>query len=391
MVKKIRSNNPSCKIIAGGPLHWTFSPEYILNKIKDIDVVICNEGEFTFCELISSLIKQKPYTEIQGIYYREKNSIQKTSSRGLLQSDQITQPDWSIINRTFFPKLLPIQTARGCVYDCSFCSEVGFWGKPVRFRSNEAVFKEIEQNINMFGTSTFRFVDSCFTAPEERCVKLCDGFIERFIKNGIPIKWSSYARINTLTPKLIEKIKEAGCVAVDIGMESGNSKILQNMKKNYSKKDILAAIENLRKEQIISHCNVVVGFPGETVETVSETTDILNVAQPDTYHCMQLFVANNTHLSNNRQLYLLEGHQLHWQHPTMSNETAATSIKKITQQIKSSCLFIAGEYISILLSAKGFSIEQIKSLFSNLKEGILPNQYAEMIKCLSYRGDFPNH
>lgn len=379
IAKIIKTNNPDSIIIIGGPLTWSYSPNKILNEIHEIDYVVNNEGEIPFLHLISMINSNGNHKNIKGISFRKDGCVFSTPKEELLETIAIARPDWSLIKYKFKIPVLPIQTARGCVYNCTFCSETGFWSKPVRFRKVESVVKEIENNITNFGITTFRFVDSCFTAPERRCIEICDGIINNFIKNGIKIKWSSYARINTLSEKLIEKLCAAGCIALDIGMESGSNSILKSMNKNYTQKNIIDGIKRLRNHNILTHCNIVVGFPGETSESIKQTVSILNAAQPDTYHCMQLYIANNTVLSKNKEYFNLHGDKLKWQHETMSSDSVGSEILKIIQTTKPSVLFIAGEYIAILLSAAGYSTDQIRNFYRRISSGNITNLDKKMI------------
>jgi radical SAM superfamily enzyme YgiQ (UPF0313 family) len=280
----------------------------------------------------------------------------------------ISAPDWSLINLTDRIPLLPFETMRGCPYQCSFCSEVTYWGKPVRFRNVHEILSEVERDIEQFGITTFRISDSCFSAPEERCIEICDGFIERFIKNGVKFQWSAFSRITNLKPFLIDKVRESGCVALDIGMESGDSSILKGMKKNYESKDIIERVTRVKSSGILAHCNVVVGFPGETNVSIRNTIDTLNVAAPDTYHCMLLYVAPNTDLSINREKYSLYGEKLQWNHATMSCYEAKESMLEIVQSVKNSCLFISGEISAIMLIASGFTPSEVRTFFINIAD-----------------------
>ena len=108
-------------------------------------------------------------------------------------------------------KIFPIETARGCLYNCAFCSEVHYWGKPTRYKSINKVVDDLKQNVDKYQVKTFRFTDSCFTAPVERCMDLCDAIYTECINNKYDIKWTSYARVNNLTDELLEKMKRSGC------------------------------------------------------------------------------------------------------------------------------------------------------------------------------------
>ena len=63
--------------------------------------------------------------------------------------------------------VFPVETSRGCPYDCAICSEVSYWGKPVRYRAIPDVIDELSYDVSAFGVRTFRFADSCFSAPPQ--------------------------------------------------------------------------------------------------------------------------------------------------------------------------------------------------------------------------------
>jgi len=365
----VKRQNPSAIAVIGGPISWSFSPEEILKTAPDVDIIVCGEGEKSFLELVTSIRYNHPLERVKGIVFREGKKIIRTPPRDMMDLNELTPPDWRLIDLRKKMDILPVETARGCVYNCAFCSEVHYWGKPVRFRSTESVIKEIRQNVNDSGIRTFRFVDSCFTAPEERCGEICDSIFEQFIEKGLEIRWTSYARINNLTRDLLKKMRRAGCVALDIGMESGDRDILQSMKKGYSDKRILESIQTAKDMGILTHCNIVVGFPGETHETIDNTIDVLNRANPDTYDCMLLYVAPHSYIYENRESFGVKGERLKWEHQTMTSEEASRAMFSIPEKVSSSCLFPGGEYCAGMLSSLGHSTDEIRSFYRGITRG----------------------
>ena len=380
IVNAIRDKNPDCLIIGGGPLTWSYPPEEIFSAVPDLDFFVNNEGEVTFIELLEAVKLGSEPASVQGISYKCGKVIHTTSPRSKMDPQNIAPPDWSLINLKNRIPLLPFETMRGCPYQCAFCSEVTYWGKPVRFRSIQDILSEMESDIEHFGITTFRISDSCFSAPESRCMEVCKGITERFIKNGVKLKWSAFSRITNLKPALINNLTEAGCVALDIGMESGDTSILKGMKKNYSTTDIIERVSRVRSAGLLAHCNVVVGFPGETKTSIRNTIDTLNEARPDTYHCMLLFVAPNTDLSLHRKEYSLSGDKLNWNHATMSSDEARESMHEIVQSVKNSCLFISGEISSIMLIACGFTRKTVRTFFDNIAHNKISDQEIIMAK-----------
>jgi len=177
---------------------------------------------------------------------------------------------------------------------------------------------------------------------------------------------------------------KAGCVALDIGMESGSDMILKSMGKSYSRRDIVKSVSLLHKYGILSHCNVIIGFPGETVSTVEETVETLNESHPNTYHCMQLYIAQKTLLSENKRKYHLVGSKLRWRHATMTSSEAENEIGKLVRKVTNSCLFIAGEYVAILLTAAGFARQDIAGFFKNIASGTVTDRDLHMMSTFFY-------
>jgi len=223
------------------------------------------------------------------------------------------------------------------------------------------VLDEIKHNVDEFGISTFRFTDSCFSAPPERAAAICNAIYDRFVRNGIAIRWSSYARIDNLTYNLLEKMKHSGCFALDIGVESGAPSILKKMGRNYSKEQIINVAKAARELDMITDFNIVVGFPGETVETVEQTINMLQEAKPDAFSCFVLFVAPHMAISEYQARYGLRGSGLSWSHTTMTSEDAYKALERISQSVTSSCSFPGAESFACYLAAIGYSPKQIRA------------------------------
>jgi p-methyltransferase len=367
VVKTVKQQNPAATVIMGGPLSWSISPSEILEAIPDLDIIVRREGEATFLELVQALRTGATLDGVQGIFFRREGEIVETPSRPFLPVTDLLSPDWSLMDLrlgTSRMRLLPVETSRGCVYNCVYCSEVHYWDKPVRFKPLTAVVEEIRRNVKQCGVSTFRFVDSCFSAPPQRCAEVCDAIYDGCIREGLDIKWSSYARVSNLTIDLLEKMKRAGCVALDIGAESGDPHMLQQMyRRDYSPQEIIEVARRGRAVGILIHYNFVVGFPGETEETIQNTIRVIEEAQPDSYACFLLFLAPNTTLHKEQEKFAITGGGLSWRHATMTSEEAGRAMLEIYRSTSAN-LFPGGEYIAGFLTSLGYSIDEIREFFA---------------------------
>jgi radical SAM superfamily enzyme YgiQ (UPF0313 family) len=364
ITKYVKEKNREATIILGGPISWSYTSEKIMNEIPDIEAIVLQEGEKTFLNLVKKIQQGEPLNQVPGIAYKSKNGIKKTSLSNFLKGSEIPLPDWKKVNLSKRIPILPIETARGCVYKCAFCSETSYWPKPVRLKPVNKIIEELKTNIQKFKIKTFRFVDSCFTAPQKRCAKICDAII----KEHLDIKWTSYARIDNMSRKLLKKMKQSGCVAVDIGMESGDSNILSNMEKNYTPKDIIKSINTAKETDIITHCNLVIGFPGETSETIDNTINTLEKAQPDTYDAYLLDIAPHTKIYKNAEKFGIQGNRLMWRHKTMDTKQAILGIQRIYTTVSATHPFLGGEYFAGVLTSFKYTPKQIRKFFSTFHE-----------------------
>jgi anaerobic magnesium-protoporphyrin IX monomethyl ester cyclase len=367
-------------VVLGGPISWSYSPEYLFEAMPNIDYIVFGEGERTFVEFLESLYngKENLLYRIPGLLYRNDTRSQQEKIRPKISAREFPVPNWGIIDRSKMIRLLPVETARGCPYKCQFCSERTYWDT-VRYKDADAIVAEIKSNIKNFGTTVFRIADSCFSAPVKRCRALCKRLASEFTCNEA-IRWSSFARVDNLQDiATLKDMKDAGCVALDIGMESGDAQVLKNMNKGYSPEMIIRAVTNAKTAGIFTHCNVVVGFPGESKKSISNTIDILNSAKPDSYHCMLFDVAPNTLISKNASRYNLVGTRLQWEHSTMTNTQAVVGMNKIIKNVLHSCLMPMGELVAIFLTAQGHSFNQISMFFNNIRSGTISDKDIAML------------
>ncbi len=361
----IREQNSSATIVLGGPLSWSIAPKKLLETMPNVDYIVQREGETTFLELIDVIHHGGDPYLVNGIAFRRQGDITITPPRPPLDFETLPLPAWELAGIPSPKRLpvLPIETSRGCPYHCAYCSEVTYWGKPVRYRSSKRVVDELRSNARRFGITTFRITDSCFSAPPGRSAQICDAIYEQLIKEGIPIKWSAYARLRNLSPDLLVKMKRSGCVALDIGLESGSPKVLQLMGKDYSPEMAVTIAKAAGETGILTNYNLVIGFPGETAETVQATTELIERAAPDTFACFVFFLAPNTTVYLRRKEYGTKGEGLSWRHATRNSEEAKEAMLKLTRDITSSVSFPAGEHFACYLTSLGYSEREIRDFY----------------------------
>lgn len=386
IVELARRINPSSGIILGGPISWSIPPGQLISQIPDVDYIVVKSGEQSFLELIEAIRQDRDPISVKSLVYKSKEgNLVETPIRSHTDFVDFSRPAWEsmgIPSPNRIP-VLPIETSRGCPNNCAYCSEVTYWGKPVRYRPIDAVVKELEYNVTRYGISTFRFTDSCFSAPPERCSQLCDQIFKNCTKNGMPVKWSAYARIDNLNKELLETMQRSGCVALDLGLESGSETVLRKMGRGYTPQAASEITKIARELGIFTNFNVIVGFPGETRETIAATTETINTAKPDTISCFLFHLPPNTRVFSALDLFKIEGFGHNWKHDTMTSQEANEAMFHMIKQIKYSTHFPGGEYFACFLASLGYSITDIRYFFQtagNLHGNIDGNSSLSLFK-----------
>jgi radical SAM superfamily enzyme YgiQ (UPF0313 family) len=321
-INMIKEHQPESKVIVGNSLGGSI-PE-VLFKTTKVDITIYGEAELTLLEVLNAIKDNsslghplEPLEEIshshigypstvkgegiKGIIYRHENLVVNNGKRKAVKNiDEFPFPDWDMfevekylnqgrkhrVNHAWHFKpedaiVLPINTARGCVFKCTFCHYV-FWHDPYRHRSAENVIAEIKQNQKKYGANFFNFWDELSFHKIEPAEK----FVDELIKADLKIHWSCAIRADLLgkdlDPKgnpiprekrvnLAKKFVKAGCVSAGYSLESGSDKILEAMNKKVKSKFFKEQVSVCRDAGLVTGTSIIIGYPQETKETIAET------------------------------------------------------------------------------------------------------------------------
>lgn len=277
---------PNAILILGGP-HATIYPEHVFKKTH-ASAVVLGEGESTFSELLETFCHGTDFKQVPGLALRnEDNSAFYTEVRRRIDEiDTIPFPYYAGFEHFSFSHYgshppLPAPSAaiissRGCVFDCSYCASVRFWGHTWRYRSPENVLSEIGWLVEEFGVRSLFFYDDNFPVNKGRVIAICEGII----KKGWDIKWACCSHVKMISRELLQAMKASGCVAIDFGVESGDANILKNINKRQSCEDIERAFSLVREADISSQAYLMVGNPGENESTIGNTIKLIGRIKP---------------------------------------------------------------------------------------------------------------
>ncbi|MCJ7559085.1 B12-binding domain-containing radical SAM protein [Candidatus Bathyarchaeota archaeon] len=272
---------PNCLTLLGGS-HVSFWDDKALQECPSLDIVVRKEGENTLLELVQRLEAGKSYHDVIGTTCRKDGKIMKNPDRPYIENlDDLPFPAhhlWPIERlRKHGTIVFPLVTSRGCVYWCDFCTAVRMFGRRYRMRSPKNVVDELEFLQKTFGAHQFTFYDDAFTVDQERAAEICAEIKNRKMK----IEWDCETRVDMVTKELLRNMKEVGCIAVWFGVESGSQQVLDAMRKGISPAQTVKAFKWAKEVGLMTVANVVLGFPGETKETIWETIKFIDRLSPN--------------------------------------------------------------------------------------------------------------
>lgn len=285
IAKELKKVRPDCKIVLGSGL-GTACDKTILENVKEVDVCVRGEGELTFLELVKNNFTG--LENIKGISYRNNSGVKRNIDREPIKDiDSLGLPPYHLFKMELYLKAkfydtgiidlrketkiknfrtAVIITSRGCPYNCNFCGKII---PQCRLRSVEKIIEEIKYLRNKYQINAVHFIDELFVINKERTKKLC----EELKKLTLP--WDCQGRVNLVDDEILQIMKDAGCVAIGFGVESGDPEVLKNMNKQTMPEQIEKAILGAKKAGLYIKNQLIFGYPGETKETIENTVKLM--------------------------------------------------------------------------------------------------------------------
>ncbi|MBZ0274212.1 B12-binding domain-containing radical SAM protein [bacterium] len=273
---RLKERLPDLKVFVGGPgAGWRESRDHIRQLCGDlVDGFIVGEGELACDELLRRLRDGAPLANLPGfVSGRPDGEECVIPGHFITDMNQLPIPDFSDFRLADYEEQgLVVEWNRGCVARCTYCSINDYWNA-FRFKAPEKVADELRTLHERHGISRFTIVDPMVNGDPELLDAICDAIVA----TGIHVKWSAGISPNRIVGKsTFEKMKAAGCFKLEFGVDSGSRTMLRKMGKRFKPDEAGQMMRDCKDAGIQVMLYLIVGFPGETDETVQETCDWLD-------------------------------------------------------------------------------------------------------------------
>jgi len=283
-LRELKQVHPQLATIVFGS-HPTFMPEYSLAQ-DSVDIIVRHEPEFIIRDLFRAMRDGgEAWKRVGGIGFREGSKIVLNPQYPFIDLDELPFPDVTMLPEgiDYYNPLvrrvpyMTTTTSKGCPGRCTFCTAPYFDGMKVRFQSTDYVVREIEYFLE-YGHREVYFRDDTFFVWKKRDREIC----QEIIRRKLDVTWIANARIGMIDKETMMLAREAGCHTIKFGVESGVQEILDNVRKGYRVEQAYETFRWAKEAGLNTHAHVMLGMPGDTIETVEQTIQAVKELDPTT-------------------------------------------------------------------------------------------------------------
>lgn len=275
--EEVKKFNPEIPVVWGGPHPSVLPKQTIIDPT--VDIIIQGDGEKTFLKLAQALKKKKSLRKIPGLFFKKGNEVIRTRQAPLIDLNKMPDIPYQLVDvYQYLPRrgevlTLDMETSRGCPYRCRFCYNPFFNRGRWRALKAEIVLERVKKVVKKYKIKGIWFVDDEFFIDLKRARKIIEGLMEMNLRWTIQgVTANSVLRMDDSFLSLLEK---SGCEQLNIGAESGSSRILKMINKGITPRDILAVNRKLKPYKIMPWFYFMIGFPRETKADVYKTVNLV--------------------------------------------------------------------------------------------------------------------
>jgi radical SAM superfamily enzyme YgiQ (UPF0313 family) len=269
--ERIKAAHPEAKIVLGGPAATSLAYN-IMRECACVDFVVRGEGDMVFPRFLKNLSENSEPARLPGIIFRNGDTFAEgPAPERIYDLDLVPFPSRSLLPLEEYRQTIPIITARGCPYRCSFCDGGALRGQRCVMRSIENVMAESMECASRTGIRDVAFLDDTFVLSRERVLAFCDAFA----RLDTDFQWGAMGRIDLMDETMFRRMADAGCSKVYFGAESGSDVVLKRIRKGFTSKDVSQQIRAATRCFEKVTVSFIWGFPFETLADFYDTLTLV--------------------------------------------------------------------------------------------------------------------
>lgn len=261
------------QVVVGGP-HATFLPEEAMGHA---DFVVRGEGELALPALVRALElggDDRRLAEVPGLTWRATDGrISHNPLSAPVDLAELPAPDWTLVRAgvgrdgRVGSGSIPIQTSRGCPYNCTFCSVTSVFGRRMRYESAASVVERVRAVGNR--RCYVFFYDDNFAVSRDRVGEICEGLLDAGLTR---LRWMAQVRADVARdPELLGLMRRAGAHTFFVGLESAHPEVLAAARKRQRIEEVREHLRRIRRTGIRVHGMFVLGLDQDTPDSVEAT------------------------------------------------------------------------------------------------------------------------
>ena len=288
--KYLKDEKVEAKIILGN-VHTSLFPDDVVYPGSPVDFGVIGEGEATMLELLKTNSEGGDLTKVPGLMFVKDGQVLKTGSRPALDITNLPLTPFEKVDMKYYlrPRRRLIRnipfsgvdvfTGRGCPYFCSFCAANNLFDaqgikKGVRYSALDTAFKNIDRLVKEYKVDAIYVLDDTFTVSKPRVMEFCERI------KPYNLKWGAETRVNLVNDKILKVMRDAGCIQLDFGVETGADELLKEMSKGITTEAIKKCFALCHENGIRAFANMMVNMPEETEAHIEETEAMLSEIKP---------------------------------------------------------------------------------------------------------------
>jgi radical SAM superfamily enzyme YgiQ (UPF0313 family) len=265
---EVKRRSGKTRICLGGPASSPIS-SLLLERFPFIDFVARGEAERTFVELLQQLDLQRKPTDVAGLTWRDGSQVVFNKERGVIEDvDDLPIPAFEAYDMSEGAPLY-LDVGRGCPFKCRFCATAPFWERRYRMKSSDRIVQEMKLIRDTYNRTHLNFSHDIFTCDQKWTMAFC----ERLISDNLGMTWTCSTRTDIITPPLLQKMAQAGCVEIYYGIESGSAHTQTVIDKGLDLSWSREIVRSTTAAGIRPVTGFIVGHPTETLQTLRDTIE----------------------------------------------------------------------------------------------------------------------